>query len=168
MKAMVIRSIGAAAVLVATVPGTVRAGGGSEGWAVAGALIGGMLLGQMSAPACAPAQVVAYPVPVAVAPPPVVYAAPQVAYAYPPPVVVAPQTVVYAQPQVVYAQPQVVYAQPQVVYASPVCVPRVSVVYSSSRWGSCPPRPCGPVFASPHHGGSHVVVRRTSYGRCGR
>ncbi len=67
------------------------------------AVVGGILLNALQAPAATP--------PAAYAPPPVVYTpAPQVVYTTPPPVVYAPPTVVYSAPPVVYAPaPVVVY-----------------------------------------------------------
>ncbi|MBU4461071.1 MAG: hypothetical protein KJ579_10920 [Verrucomicrobia bacterium] len=141
MKTRWIGSVGAAAVLaVAAAPGTALAGGHSDGWAVAGAILGGVLLGQMSAPACAPVQTVVVPV-------------------------ACPQQVIYAQPAPVFVTQRPVY-----VVAPVSCGPRTTVVYTSSRWGGCAPRPCAPPMYAPrgHCAPRAVVVRRTSYGRRGR
>lgn len=95
--------------LLATFPGAALAGDShavSNRWAgvaigAAAAVVGGILLNALQAPAPAP--------PVAYAPPPVVYTpAPPVVYATPPPVVYAPPTVVYSAPPVIYEPARVV------------------------------------------------------------
>lgn len=150
MKAKWMQAVGTAAVItVASIPGTAGARGCGDGWAVAGAFLGGILFSQIAAPACEPVVVaqpqVVYPAPVIVSQPHVVY---------PPPVVVA-------QPQIVYPAPQVVYPAPQVVYPAPqVVCPRttwygggVRVVYPEPRWCDGPPKIHEPPFYGPPHKG---------------
>jgi len=102
-KLLAIALVGA--LLVAVIPGAALAGDRHSGSNVAAgialgaaaAVVGGILLNALTAPAIAPP--VAY-----VPPPPVVYApAPPVIYAPPPPIVYAPA------PPVVYMAPPVVY-----------------------------------------------------------
>ncbi len=95
--------------LLATFPGVALAGDTHavrNRWAgaaigAAAAVVGGVLLNALQAPAVTP--------PATYAPPPAVYApAPQVVYTTPPPVVYAPPTVVYSAPPVVYTPAPVV------------------------------------------------------------